>query len=70
MASAAEVRIQPAEARAKVDAGQALVLDVVQPQAWAGMPQAIQGALRISPEEVAERAGELRGARGVIAYCT
>ena len=70
MASVDDIRIEPGDARAKVEAGQALVLDVVQPGAWAGMPRAIHGALRIPPEELAARAGELQGARGVVAYCT
>jgi rhodanese-related sulfurtransferase len=70
MADTTEVRIPPVEAKRRVDAGQALLLDVVQSHAWAGLPRAIRGALRIPPEEVSERAEELRGARGVIAYCT
>jgi rhodanese-related sulfurtransferase len=70
MADTTEVRIPPVEAKRRVDAGQALLLDVVQPHVWAGLSQAIRGAVRISPEEVGERAAELRGARGVIAYCT
>jgi rhodanese-related sulfurtransferase len=65
-----ELRISPAEAKARLDAGQALVLDVVSPPAWDELDVAIAGALRIPPEELEARLNELPREREIIAYCT
>jgi rhodanese-related sulfurtransferase len=64
------LRIDPADARARVDAGEAIILDVVSPLAWEQLDRAVQGAIRIAPDEVDERWGELPRERAVIAYCT
>lgn len=64
------VRIEPAEAKRKTDAGEAIILDVVQPATWNQMPEAIQGALRIAPDELPDRLYELPMNREIIAYCT
>ncbi len=64
------LRISPADAKARVDAHQALVVDVVSPQAWAELDEAVPGAIRISPDEFGQRFGELPRERAIIAYCT
>lgn len=65
-----DIRIDPADAKRMVDSGKAIILDVVQPATWNQMPEAIRDALRIAPDEVANRLDELPTNRGVIAYCT
>ncbi len=64
------LRIDPNEAKARVDAGDAIVLDVVSPLAWEQLDRAIQGAVRIPPDEIGERWGELPRERAIVAYCT
>jgi rhodanese-related sulfurtransferase len=64
------LRIDPAEAKARIDAGEAIVLDVVTPIGWAQLDRVIPGAVRIPPDEVAERWRELPTERTIIAYCT
>lgn len=64
------LRISPTEAKARVDAGQAVVLDVVSPQAWDQLDVAIRGAVRIAPEQIASRFRELPPGKQIIAYCT
>ena len=67
---AEQLRIDPADARARVDAGEAIVLDVVSPMAWEQLDRAVHGAVRISPDELGERWQELPRERTIIAYCT
>ncbi len=64
------IRIGPAEAKARVDAGKAIVLDVVSPPSWEEMTRQIAGAIRIDPEEFATRYKELPRDKQIIAYCT
>ncbi|HEX2194226.1 MAG TPA: rhodanese-like domain-containing protein [Candidatus Limnocylindria bacterium] len=64
------MRSDPTDAKARVDAGEAIILDVVSPMAWQQLDRAIQGAVRIAPDELRERWGELPRERAVIAYCT
>ncbi len=64
------LRIRPADAKARVDAHQAIVVDVVSPQAWDALDEAVPGAIRISPEDFGQRFGELPRERAIIAYCT
>jgi rhodanese-related sulfurtransferase len=64
------LRISPAEAKARIDAGQALVLDVVSPLAWDQLDVGIAGALRIPPDELAGHLQDLPKDRDLIAYCT
>jgi rhodanese-related sulfurtransferase len=68
--AAESLRIDPAEASRRVDAGQAIILDVVSPMAWEQLDRAIQGAIRISPDELQQRWRELPQDREIIAYCT
>jgi rhodanese-related sulfurtransferase len=67
---AEEIRLSASEAKRRIDAGEAIVLDVVQPDVWEQLPSAISGAVRISPAEVEERFRELPLDREIIAYCT
>ena len=62
--------ISPAEAKARIDAGRAIVLDVVSPLAWDQLDVAIAGALRIPPDQLAGHVEGLPKDRDLIAYCT
>ena len=64
------LRISPTDAKARVDAGQAIVLDMVSPLAWDQIDVAIAGALRIPPDELGSHLNELPRDRDLIAYCT
>jgi rhodanese-related sulfurtransferase len=65
-----EIRIEVEEARAKLEAGDAVAVDVVQPGAWAQMDSVVQGAVRIPPEEFTQRFEELPQDLELITYCT
>ena len=67
---AEQLRVDPADAKERVDAGEAIILDVVSPMAWEQLDRAILGAVRIAPDELGERWGELPRERAIIAYCT
>ena len=67
---AEQVRIDPADAKARVDSGEAIIVDAVSPMAWEQLDRAIAGAVRIAPDELNERWRELPRERAVIAYCT
>jgi hypothetical protein len=47
------------EARTKLEAGEAVAFDVVQPGVWDGLDGVIEGAIRIPPDEILERFEEL-----------
>lgn len=63
-------RIDAAEAKAMIDAGKAIVLDVVASHVWPAMTRTIQGSVRIPPEKIETRYGELPRDKIIIAYCT
>lgn len=65
-----DTRISPEDAKRLIDAGDALVLDVVASGVWASLDDALPGALRIPPEEIGDRFGELPREKAVVAYCT
>jgi rhodanese-related sulfurtransferase len=65
-----EVRIDIEQAREKLESGEAVVLDVVQPGAWDRMDGVVKGAVRIPPEEIEQRFQELPRDLGIVAYCT
>ena len=65
-----EIRIGVDDARTKLEAGEAVALDVVQPGAWEALDGVIKGSIRIPPAELAERLGELPKDLEAIAYCT
>ncbi len=70
MADQSSVRIDVAEAKAKLESGEALALDVVQPRSWEEIDGAVQGAVRIAPQEIGQRFGELPLDLEIITYCT
>ena len=59
--------MEVAEAKTMVDAGEALILDVVASHVWPSMTRTI---IRVPPEEVGKRFGELPRDKTIIAYCT
>jgi rhodanese-related sulfurtransferase len=76
-------RIDPAAAKAKVDAGEAVPLDVTSTLVYPAVSHRIPGAIRIAPEpiirglqaarpaaEIAKYFESLPPDREVIAYCT
>jgi rhodanese-related sulfurtransferase len=63
-------RIDPAEAKALVDSGKAVILDMVASHVWPAMARTIQGSIRIPPEEIKDRLGELPRDKTIIPYCT
>ena len=65
-----DVRIDIAQARAKLESGEAVALDVVQPGAWDQVDGAVKGAVRIPPDEIEHRFGELPLDLDIITYCT
>ena len=67
---AERLRIDAHEAKRRVDAGEAIVLDVVAPGVWEELDVAVPGAQRIAPDEVERRFAELPRGKAVVAYCT
>ena len=65
-----DIRVEPAETKARVEAGEAIILDVVAPHVWPQMHGAIAGAIRIDPSEIEQLYHELPVGRQIIAYCT
>ena len=63
-------RIEAAEAKALVDAGQAIILDMVASHVWPAMARTIEDSIRIPPEEIQTRFHELPRDKAIIAYCT
>lgn len=63
-------RIDAREAKALVDSGEAIILDMVASHVWPSMSRAIHGSIRIPPEEIQDRLDELPRDKIIIAYCT
>ena len=63
-------RIEADAAKAMVDSGEALILDVVASHVWPSMTRTIQGSIRIPPEEIETRFHELPRDKAILAYCT
>ena len=59
-----------AEAKALLEAGEAVILDVVASRVWPSMTRTIPGSIRIPPEEVEKQFSHLPGDKTIIAYCT
>lgn len=53
-----------------VEAGHAIVLDVISSSVYPLMHEAIAGAIRIAPEGLADRLEELPRSATIITYCT
>lgn len=64
------IRIDINQARSRLEAGEALALDVIQPGAWESIDGVVKGSVRIPPEEFADRFEELPRDLDIIAYCT
>lgn len=64
------IRLTPSQAKTRLDAGRAILLDVVQPHAWADLDRVVAGSVRMPPEDVERRYRELPSEREIIAYCT
>jgi rhodanese-related sulfurtransferase len=69
-ANDSDLRISPQDAYAMVESREAVILDVVSSASYATMHEAVAGAIRIPPEELADRLDELPKSRTIIAYCT
>ncbi len=67
-AEAAVTRINITEAQAAVNRGEAVFLDVRQPEAYKGGH--IKGAIPMSEAEIASRAGTLPKDKKIITYCS
>ena len=64
------LRVTPSEAKQMIDGGDTIILDVVQPDSWRRLDGAVKDALRIEPDEIPGRVGELPAGRSFVAYCT
>ena len=62
--------IGPAEAGRLVEAGEAILIDVVESGAWATLREVPAGSLRVPPPEFRERVQDLPLERTLITYCT
>ena len=62
--------IGPAEAGRLVEAGEAILIDVVESGAWATLREVPAGSLRVPPPEFRERVQDLPRERTLITYCT
>lgn len=63
-------RIDAETAKALLDAGEAVVVDVVASHVWPSMTRIIEGSIRIPPEEIETRHEELPRDKTIILYCT
>jgi rhodanese-related sulfurtransferase len=63
-------RIDVAAAKALADSGEGLLVDVVASHVWPSMTRTVQGSIRIPPEEIQTRFGELPRDKTIITYCT
>ncbi len=64
-------RITPEELKAKLDAGESLmVVDVRHPDEFDAEPSIIPGALHFTTEELEARHGEIPSEREIVLYCT
>ena len=63
-------RIEVSAAKVMVDSGEAVILDVVASHVWPSMTRIIPGSIRIPPQEIQRRFGELPRDKTIIAYCT
>ena len=70
MDAAAELRISPREAWARVERDEAILLDVVGDESWERLNAVPARSLRIPPGEVESRVDTLPRDRAIIAFCT
>jgi rhodanese-related sulfurtransferase len=63
-------RIEAEQAKALVDAGEAVVVDAVASHVWPAMTRSVADAIRIPPEDIPRRYTELPRDKTIIVYCT
>ena len=63
-------RIEAEAAKALVDAGEAVIVDVVASHVWPSMTRTVHGSIRIPPEQIQTRYRELPRDKIIITYCT
>ena len=63
-------RIGVDRAKAMLESGDAIALDVIQPHEWGRVRGAIKGAVRIPPLQLVHRLKDLPQDCDIIAYCT
>ncbi len=63
-------RIEVAEAKALVEADEAVVVDAVAAHIWPSTSRTIPDAIRIAPEAIPRRHTELPRDKTIIVYCT
>ena len=66
----ADVLISPAEARIRIERGDAIVLDLIGDDSWARLEAAPKNALRIRPSEFRARLPGLPRERELLSLCT
>jgi rhodanese-related sulfurtransferase len=66
----ADVLISPAEARARIDRGDAIILDLIGDESWARLDAAPKNALRIPPSQFRARLPGLSRERELLSLCT
>ena len=69
-ATPADVLISPTEAKARIERGEAIVLDLIGDESWAGLGSAPKNALRIPPSEFRARLPGLPKERELLSLCT
>ena len=65
-----DVKVTADQAKQWLDAGDVVFLDTRSPQSWSASDQQLPGSLRVTPDEVAEKARRWRPGTAVVAYCT
>ena len=63
-------RISVADAKAKLDRGEAVFLDTRSAESWQKADAEIPGSIRVPPDAVAEHLDEIPRGRTVVTYCT
>jgi hypothetical protein len=70
MAESVRIRIPVEEAHAKYQSGEVTMLDQLTTNQDLRATKKVAGAIRITPDELPDRLGELPRGKGVITYCT
>jgi hypothetical protein len=70
MAEPVRIRIPVEEAHAKYQSGEVTMLDQLTTNQDLRATKKVAGAIRVNPDELPDRLGELPRGKGVITYCT
>lgn len=65
-----DLRIEPAAAKARIDASLAIILDVGHYHPWEHLDRRISGAIRIEPDKIESQFRKVPRDKQAIAYCT